>query len=180
MKGEWVFGGIAALALLAGTALWLGTRAGASSTPAVEVSPAALLAAAFADTDGAATSLGRFQGKVVVVNFWATWCAPCREEMPAFARLQAKWAARGVQFVGLSSEEPKLVERFARGLHLNYPVWVGGDEVGALARRLGNHLGVLPFTVLLDRQGQVVDRKVGPYTEAALDKQLDEISANGR
>ena len=178
MKARWVFGGVALLALLAGSALWLGTRPGTSSAPAVEVSPAALLAAGFASTDGTATSLGRFQGKVMVVNFWATWCAPCREEMPAFARLQAKWAPRGVQFVGLSSEEPGLVERFAGDLHLNYPVWVGGDEVGALARRLGNHLGVLPFTVLLDRQGRVVDRKVGPYTEAALDSKLAIISAN--
>jgi thiol-disulfide isomerase/thioredoxin len=179
MKAGWVFGGIAVVALLAGTALWLGTRAGTGSVAAVEVSPAALLAAAFADTDGNATSLGRFQGKVVVVNFWATWCAPCREEMPAFARLQAKWAARGVQFVGLSSEDPRLVERFAHSLQLNYPVWVGGDEVGALARRLGNRLGVLPYTVLLDRQGRVLDRKVGPYTETALDNQLAAISANG-
>ena len=178
MKARWVFGGVALLALLAGSALWLGTRSGTSSTSAVEVSPGALLTAGFTSTDGAATSLGRFQGKVMVVNFWATWCAPCREEMPAFARLQAKWAPHGVQFVGLSSEEPGLVERFAGDLHLNYPVWVGGDEVGALARRLGNHLGVLPFTVLLDRQGRVVDRKVGPYTEAALDSQLAVISAN--
>jgi thiol-disulfide isomerase/thioredoxin len=178
MKARWAFGGVALLALLAGSALWLGTRSGTSSAPAVEVSPAALLAAGFTSTDGAATSLGRFQGKVMVVNFWATWCAPCREEMPAFARLQAKWAPRGVQFVGLSNEEPSLVERFAGDLHLNYPVWVGGDQVGALARRLGNHLGVLPFTVLLDRQGRVVDRKVGPYTEAALDSRLAVISAN--
>jgi len=178
MKARSAFGGVALLALLAGSTLWLGTRPGTDSAPAVEVSPAALFAAGFTSTDGAATSLGRFQGKVLVVNFWATWCTPCREEMPAFARLQAKWAPRGVQFVGLSSEQPVLVERFAGDLHLNYPVWVGGDEVGALARRLGNRLGVLPFTVLLDRQGRVVDRKVGPYTEATLDSRLAVISAN--
>jgi len=179
MKLRWAFGGVALLAALAGTALWLGTRTDTPSTAGIEVSPAALLAVAFADTDGAAASLGRFQGKVMVVNFWATWCAPCREEMPAFERLQAKWAPRGVQFVGLSSEEPAPVRRFARDLHVSYPLWVGGDEVGALARRLGNRLGVLPFTVLLDRQGRVVDRKVGPYTENVLDSQLAEIVANG-
>jgi thiol-disulfide isomerase/thioredoxin len=179
MKLRWVFGGVALLATLAGTALWLGTRTATPSTAGIEVSPAALLAAAFADTDGAAASLGRFQGKVMVVNFWATWCAPCREEMPAFERLQAKWAPRGVQFVGLSSEEPAPVRRFARDVHVSYPLWVGGDEVGILGRRLGNRLGVLPFTVLLDRQGRVVDRKVGPYTESALDSRLAEISANG-
>jgi thiol-disulfide isomerase/thioredoxin len=179
MKLRWLFSGIAVLAMLAGTALWLGTRAAPLPAAGVEVSPAALLAVGFADTDGGATSLGRFQGKVMVVNFWATWCAPCREEMPAFARLQAKWGARGVQFVGLSAEEPGLVQRFGRDLRVNYPLWVGGDAVGALARRLGNQLGVLPFTVLLDRQGRVVARRVGPYTEGSLDIQLAEISANG-
>jgi thiol-disulfide isomerase/thioredoxin len=179
MSSRWVFGGIAVVAMLAGTALWWGMRA--STTPSLaeaEVSPGALFAATFADTQGAATSLGRFQGKVMVVNFWATWCAPCREEMPAFTRLQTRWAARGVQFVGLSSEEPQLVERFARELHVNYPVWVGGDEAGTLARRLGNRLGVLPFTVILDRQGGVIARKVGPYTELDLEKLLTEITAN--
>jgi thiol-disulfide isomerase/thioredoxin len=178
MKLRWAFGGVAVLAVLAGTALWLGMRTAPTSVGEIEVSPAALLAAGFLDTDGAATSLGRFQGKVVVVNFWATWCAPCREEMPAFGRLQAKWADRGVQFVGLSAEEPVRVQKFARDLKVGYPLWVGGDAVGALARRLGNHLGVLPFTVVLDRQGHVIARKVGPYNETTLDSQLAEISAN--
>ena len=178
MKLRWLFALIAVLALMAGAALWLGER---SSTPALDpaqIAPAALLAATFADANGAPASLARFQGKVLVVNFWATWCAPCRDEMPAFTRLQAKWAGRGVQFVGLSAEEPAKVIAFGRDLGINYPLWVGGDEVDAVARRLGNRLGVLPFTVLIDPRGTVLDRKVGPYTEAGLDGRLREISAN--
>ena len=65
----------------------------------------------------------------MVVNFWATWCAPCREEMPAFARLQDRWARRNVQFVGLSSEEPEPVERFFRTLAVTDPDWGGREAV---------------------------------------------------
>ena len=182
-QARWVFAGIAALALIAGSALWLVARPPSPvASPAIlpaEISPAALLAASFSDARGAPVSLGQFQGKLVVVNFWATWCAPCREEMPAFSRLQEQWGARGVQFVGLSDEDPARVERFGRDLGIDYPLWVGRDDVGALARRLGNHSGVLPFTVLVDGQGRVIDQRAGPYTESELDAKLREISVKG-
>jgi thiol-disulfide isomerase/thioredoxin len=178
MKPQWLFALIAVLALLAGSALWLGERSSTAPLDPAQIAPSALLAATFADANGAPASLARFQGKVLVLNFWATWCAPCREEMPAFTRLQAKWTGRGVQFVGLSAEEHAKVSAFGHDLGINYPLWVGGDEVGALARRLGNRLGVLPFTVLLDPQGRVLDRKVGPYMERDLDSRLNQISPN--
>ena len=172
MSERRIYAAVGAIAIVAGTALWLGSRTSGPSTAPAEVSPSALFAATFADTRGAPGSLGRFQGKVLVVNFWATWCAPCREEMPAFTRLQTRWAGRGVQFVGLSNEDPPRVERFGRDLAINYPLWVGGDEVGNFSRRLGNRLGVLPFTVLIDRQGNVLEAKVGPYSEGVLDSRL--------
>lgn len=171
---RWFFGGVGLLAALAGLALWLGTRAPAPRA-ATAIAPGAILAASFADTGGRPQSLGQFQGKVLVVNFWATWCAPCREEMPAFARLQSRWAARNVQFVGLANDDPARVERFAKDLVITYPLWVGGDEVGELSKRLGNRLGVLPHTVLLDSQGLVLESKVGPYSEAVLEDRLRAI-----
>lgn len=172
---RWLFALIAVLAFMAGGALWLGTRSGIPPLDPSEIAPAALLSAPFTDASGAAATLGRFQGKVMVVNFWATWCAPCREEMPAFARLQTRWAGRGVQFVGLSAEEPEAVARFGREMGITYPLWVGGDQVGAVARRLGNRLGVLPFTVLIGPGGEVLERKVGAYNEADLAQRLAKI-----
>ena len=169
---------IGALAIAVGTGMWLASRPDGPAVAPSAVAPSALFAASFADTRGASGSLGRFQGKVLVVNFWATWCVPCREEMPAFTRLQARWAGHGVQFVGLSNEDPQRVERFGRDLAINDPLWVGGDEVADFSRRLGNRLGVLPFSVLIDRQGNVLESRVGPYSEAALESRLAQLSVN--
>ena len=117
-------------------------------------------------------TLDRYRGQFLVVNFWATWCAPCREEMPAFVRLQSRWGTRGVQFVGIANEDPAKVHRFGRELGINYPLWTGGDEVGELSRRLGNRLGVLPHTALIGSKGEVLDVRVGPYTEAQMEERL--------
>jgi thiol-disulfide isomerase/thioredoxin len=176
MNDRQVFAAAGILALLAGGGLWLAARAPAQAI--AEVAPSALFAATFTDTEGKAQSLGHYQGRILVINFWATWCGPCREEMPAFKRLQDRWAGRGVQFVGLANEEPLRVERFGRDLGITYPLWVGGDEVGELSRRLGNHRSVLPYTVLVDPNGRVVETKVGPYSEADLDRKLTALRGN--
>jgi thiol-disulfide isomerase/thioredoxin len=176
VSAKWVFTAVGVLALLAGTASWLGSRATGSAPPA-SISPAALFAASFSDGASRPQALGQFQGKVVVLNFWATWCAPCREEMPAFSRIQERWAGRNVQFVGLSSEEPVRVAKFGRELAIAYPLWTGNQEVPDLSKRLGNHLGVLPHTVILGPQGQVLDQRVGPYTEADLEARLTAFTA---
>jgi thiol-disulfide isomerase/thioredoxin len=178
VKARAVYALVGAAALAAGSAMWLASKPAGPPTSPPSVSPSALFAATFADTRGNPGSLGRFQGKVLVLNFWATWCGPCRDEMPAFNRLQARWAGRGVQFVGLSNEEGAKVERFGRELAIGYPLWVGGDEVGDFSRRLGNRLGVLPFTVLIDRHGNVAEAKVGPYSEAQLESRLSALSSN--
>ena len=177
--GRWLFAAIALLALLAGASLWLANEPPPrmpTASPA-SVDPAALYAATFRDRAGQAQPLGRFQGKVVVLNFWATWCAPCREEMPAFARLRSRWAARNVEFVGLANDDPAKVERFARELAIDYPLLTGGADVDELARRLGDAQGLLPFTVVLDPGGAVLAQRVGAYTEVALDKELDRAMA---
>jgi thiol-disulfide isomerase/thioredoxin len=176
MSLRWVFSGVALLAILAGAAMFLGSRAPALH-PAVDVAPSAVYAASFRDEQGANRSLAQFHNKLLVVNFWATWCAPCREEMPAFTRLQSRWAGRNVQFVGLAQDDPAKVERFGKELAINYPLWTGGDEVAELSKRLGNRLGVLPYTVILDPRGGVLEQRVGPYTETALEERLKAFTA---
>jgi thiol-disulfide isomerase/thioredoxin len=165
---------IAALTIASGISLWWITRTPVE--PRYDVAPGALWAATFRDPGGSSHALGQFQGKVLVVNFWATWCVPCREEMPAFNRLHERWKARGVTFLGLADDDPAKVERFGRELAIAYPLWVGGEAVGELSRRLGNRLGVLPHTVIFDPSGKVLDSKVGPYTEADLEAKLAILS----
>ena len=179
MRSRVLFPAVGVVAVLAGFALWWGARWPASATSQVDISPSALWAATFRDNDGQPHALGELQGNIVVVNFWATWCAPCREEMPAFTRIQARWAARGVRFVGLSDDDPMRVQQFGRDLAINYPLWVGGESVGELSRRLGNRLGVLPHTVILDLAGQPVDARVGPYPELDLESKLAILVGKG-
>ena len=112
----------------------------------------------------------------MVVNFWATWCTPCREEMPGFVKLQSRWQGRGVQFVGLAQDDAAKVAAFGRELGINYPLWLGGAEVMSLSRRLGNRLGVLPHTVLLDGQGRVIESRIGIFQESVLDSRLAAIT----
>jgi thiol-disulfide isomerase/thioredoxin len=176
MTARWFYPLVGIAALAAGTGLWLATRAPAPATfPATaptigtpSIGPAALLATPFTDLEGRAQSLAQFQGKVVVLNFWATWCAPCREEMPAFTRIQARWGGRGVQVVGVSSEDSAKVAAFGRELGVNYPLWVG-EAASELSRRLGNSSGVLPHSAILDGSGKVLEQKVGPYSESELE-----------
>jgi thiol-disulfide isomerase/thioredoxin len=177
VSNKWIFAGVGVLALLAGASLWLGTQGRPVAAANSEVAPATLYAATFQGLEGEPQSLGQFQGKIIVLNFWATWCAPCREEMPAFSRLQASWGSRGVQFVGVSSEDPGRVRPFGKSLGVAYPLWVGGDEVEELSRRLGNVAGVFPHTILIDRSGNVIESRVGTYPDGVLEKRLAEISA---
>ena len=168
--------------MAAGWTLWHATRtpAGVAPPPLVsDIAPAAVMAAAFVDAAGRTRSLAEFSGKVVVLNFWATWCAPCREEMPVFDRVYGSWAGRGVQVVGLSGEAPELSQRFGQGLGIGYPLWTGGDRVQELSRRLGNRLAVLPHTVILSPTGAVLEQRVGPYTEEELNERLRNFVTKG-
>ena len=175
MNARWLFASVAVAAAGAGTAFWLATRPAPRLEPAA-VSAAALYAASFEDEQGMRQSLGRYQGRLLVLNFWATWCGPCRHEIPAFTRVQQRWAAKGVQFVGLSAETRDQVARFAREVPVNYPLWTG-EAASDLGRRLGNRLGVLPFTVLVSPTGEILDRKVGAYSEAEVEQKVAAMAA---
>ena len=181
MRTRALFSLVAVATLLSGGGFWWATRAPRAPAPeAPAISASALWAAKFLDTQGRPHTLGEFQGSVVVVNFWATWCAPCREEMPGFARLSERYKARGIRFVGLADDDAAKVERFGRDLAIGYPLWVGGEAVGELSRRLGNRGGGLPHTVILDPSGGVLEGRVGPYPEDLLETRLKALSGNAR
>src|SRR5574337_1673050 len=112
-----------------GMAIALGTAAGYAVYRATEArrrSALALLDLALPDLAGKEQPLAQWRGKVLVVNFWATWCAPCREEMPEFIKAQSEYGAKGLQFVGIAVDQADKTEQFAKEIGLNYPTLVGG------------------------------------------------------
>jgi thiol-disulfide isomerase/thioredoxin len=135
------------------------------------MTPERIYSSTFVDLDGRPQPLERWQGQVVVLNFWATWCPPCRAEMPEFVRVQAKYAARGFTFVGIALDERDPVAAFAKELGINYPLLLGGVEGSGFAHALGSK-GALPFSVILDRKGNIVATRLGTLSEAELEELL--------
>jgi thiol-disulfide isomerase/thioredoxin len=131
-----------------------------------------LLGTNFIGLDGKVQTIKQWSGKVMVVNFWATWCPPCREEMPGFSRLQKKLAANGVQFVGIGVDEPGKVEEFQKQFPVSYPLLVAGLETMDLTRELGNSTEGLPYTLIIDRQGQLRLARAGRMDEADVEREL--------
>jgi thiol-disulfide isomerase/thioredoxin len=128
--------------------------------------------------DGAVHNLSRWQGKVLVVNFWATWCEPCREEIPALMRVQDKTSAKGVQIVGIGIDDAAKINEFVRALHIRYPIAVAGLQAVEITRKLGNAVGGLPYTLVLDRSGGLVASHLGALTEERLDTILRPLLAS--
>ena len=149
-----------ALGVFGVAALLLGAYVGLRQEAAPDAS--ALLALSLPDAGGKEQSIGQWRGKVVVVNFWATWCAPCREEMPEFMRAQTEYGGKGLQFVGIAVDQADKVDQFAKELGLNYPTLIGGYGAVELSKTLGNRLAALPFTIIIDRQGHVAHTQLGP------------------
>lgn len=147
------------LALAGLVALGAGLYLGARTTHAEDAS--ALLALSLPDVSGTPQSLAQWRGKVVVVNFWATWCAPCREEMPEFVKAQEEFGARGLQLVGIAVDDADKVSKFVKDIGLNYPALIGGYSAIDLSKSVGNRLAALPFTVVIDRQGNVAHTQLG-------------------
>ena len=129
---------------------------------------AALLALSLPDTQGTPQRLAQWRGKVLVVNFWATWCEPCREEMPQFIQAQRELGPKGLQFVGIAVDQPDKVIQFATELGLNYPALIGGFDAFELSKPLGNRLAALPFTVIVDRNGSIAHTQLGPLKPGQL------------
>ncbi|MFN2349798.1 MAG: TlpA family protein disulfide reductase [Thioalkalivibrio sp.] len=107
------------------------------------------------DLDGELRHMAEWDGDVVLVNFWATWCPPCRKEMPAFVEVQEEFGSQGVTIVAVAIDEAEAVRDFADTYGINFPVLIGESDAMAVARDYGNRFGALPYSVLMDRQGKI-------------------------
>lgn len=126
--------------------------------------------ASFYDLEEKIQPLAQWQGKVIVVNFWATWCPPCRAEIPEFIRFQKQYAKQGVQFVGIAIDQKSKVLDYAKEIGMNYPVLLGDLAGIDLAKRLGNDEGGLPYTVIVGRDGKIAGSQIGAISFDQLEK----------
>ena len=165
-----LFAVVAGLAVAGGVSYHLWSRAsGAGPSRVPDAVVERVLSVRVADIKGGIQSLQQWRGQVLVVNYWATWCAPCREEIPGFVRLQERYGSRGLQLVGIAIDQPDKVAEFASEFRINYPLLLGGLETIELLRQVGNRAGVLPYTLVIDRKGNLVSREPGGLKEARLE-----------
>ena len=157
--------GVIALAALSGGIIVGGymtknkaTETAAKTTPASR--PASVIGAqridfTLKDTDGKMRKLSEWDNKVIMINFWATWCPPCRREIPAFIELQDKYRDKGFSIIGVALDTPQAAIDFVDPMGINYPILVGEEEGIELTQQYGNQLGVLPYSVIVDRKGKI-------------------------
>jgi peroxiredoxin len=169
-RRQWL--GLLATGLGAGAVgAWLASRR--LDAPAVDAATATLFAMTLPDAAGAQQPLAQWRGRLLVVNFWATWCPPCVEEMPDLQAVRDTYQSRGVEVIGIGIDSADRITAFAERMKLSLPLLVAGMAGSELARSLGNRSGALPYTVLIDAEGLVTQRKLGQIKRSELQAWLD-------
>jgi len=161
--------------MLAVIALWLDQpdrRGSAPPIPLPAISPGAFYASTFPDLQQREQSLGQWPQDWLLVNFWATWCVPCREEMPLLAKMQAKYAQRHLKVIGISADQTTKAANFAQNNAINYLLLADESRAISFSQRLGNLDGALPYSVLVSPGGAIVWTHAGPMDGPALDALL--------
>lgn len=134
--------------------IYFGVKRLQPSAPA-DTAVAALMQVSMKDNGGKQRKMSEWQGKVLLLNFWATWCPPCVSEMPELVALQNELAGKNLQVVGIGIDSPSNIREFAEKHQITYPLLLGGLEGSELSRQFGNQSGGLPFTILIGPDGSV-------------------------
>jgi len=168
---------LSAAAVLAGLAgFWAGHRLRSPQTT-VDSPGTEVVSFALPDIHGQRRDIRDWQGKLRVVNFWATWCPPCREEIPAFINVQKRFGSRGLQIIGVAVDKPSDVIPFYAAEKMNYPVLLGEQQAQVLMAGYGDPDGSLPYSIVVDRQGHVIAHKLGAFTLTELNQLLEPLLA---
>jgi len=152
---------VAAGSAVAGGAVWRWRRFAAEAADRADGPAEALFALKLPDADGVERPLSTWQGKLLVVNFWATWCTPCVEEMPQLQRFADDYAARGVAVIGIGVDDAEKIRAFRREHGLRIPLLAAGFDGMNIAQQLGNPQPVLPYTALISPGGRLVEEHSG-------------------
>lgn len=163
-RRRWLAAGVGAAAAVAGAGLAWQRLQPHAAPAALSETETAFWASGFNAPAGDAVAMQSFRGKPLVLNFWATWCPPCVEELPLLNGFYREQKARGWQVVGLAIDQPTAVRQFLQRLPLDFPIALGGLGGTDMARSLGNLAGGLPFTVVFGADGNILHRKMGQVT----------------
>ena len=157
-KRLFVAAGAAGLLVALGARLWRGASGAQQLSQAANE---AVWTAEFETPDGGMLKLANFKGKPLVLNFWATWCPPCVEEIPLIDDFFQQNSSKGISVIGLAIDQPGRVKRFVNEFSLSYPIGLAGLHGTEFSKILGNESAALPFTIVFDRDGGVFQRKLG-------------------
>lgn len=143
--------------------------------PSAHVSAEPLFAATLPDIAGQPHPLAQWRGQVLLVNFWATWCAPCREEMPDLSAMAEDYKDKGLHIVGIGTDDLAKTREYALHHPVAYPLLAADLQGMTLAEALGNTQSVLPFSALIDAQGKVVKTYVGRINRGAVEQEVSAL-----
>jgi peroxiredoxin len=183
---KFLIGILLLLAVLAGYNLaWLLHSPQEQPQPATPVkespSPEAMLgrqrpAFTLPDLTGMPHSVSEWDGHALLINFWATWCEPCRKEIPAFIEIRRRYQKRGFEIVGIAIDSPEFITEYARDLGIPYPLLYGSDDAVAVSGLYGDRQGTLPFSVFVDAKGHIAHiHNSGVLTEPALTRIVEDL-----
>jgi len=127
-----------------------------------------LFAANLPNENGVSQALSQYKGKIIVLNFWATWCSPCREEMPELSQLYEEYKSKNVVVLGVAVDELALVKEFSQATPVSYPLFAAENDGMNLTANLGNDKGILPYTVIIKPDGSVVKTFFGRINKALI------------
>lgn len=139
------------------------------------ISSTKFFSAHLSDMQGKKQNLSQYKNKIIVVNFWATWCPPCREEMPELSQLQLEYKNRNVVVLGIAEDEPTLVNEYLQSSPVAYPIFIADNESMSLGADLGNDKGVLPYTIIIAADGSVMETFYGRINKPLLEKSLQKL-----
>ncbi|NOQ64458.1 MAG: redoxin domain-containing protein [Methyloprofundus sp.] len=130
------------------------------------------------DLAGTQQEISQWQGKILVINFWATWCPPCLKEIPEFIQLQDEYADKQVQFIGIATDKAHLVEDYLSFVDINYPILIAETQGEALIKQLGSPISAVPYTLVVNQQGQISFRLAGEISKQQLIAVIEPLIAN--
>lgn len=125
---------------------------------------------ALKDIEDQLRNASEWDGKVLLINFWATWCPPCRREMPAFIEIREAYKDKGFEIIGIAIDTKQNVIDFTDPMGVDYPLLLGEEEGIQLSQAYGNRLGVLPYSVIVDRKGRIISTHRNEMTYKAVEE----------